>query len=170
MIPYSFLESLVNKLLSDNSINISNIVIVLPNKRAKVFLLDAFKLKLTNYTLAPQIISVEDFIQDISKTRAIDPIELLFEFYDVYISITKNKKQQTFEQFSNWSKTLLQDFNEIDRYLLEPNHVFSYLQDIEVIKRWGIEIEDKTKLIDNYLEFWKMLPIYYEGLYKLLII
>ena len=92
MIQHSFLEILVNKLLSDNSINISNTVIVLPNKRAKVFLLDAFKLKLTNYTLAPQIISVEDFIQDISKTRAIDPIELLFEFYDVYISITKNMK------------------------------------------------------------------------------
>lgn len=168
MIQHSFLEILVNKLLSDNSINISNVVIILPNKRAKVFLLDTFKLKLTNYTLAPQIISIEDFIQDISKTRAIDPIELLFEFYEVYISITKKEKQQTFEQFSNWSKTLLQDFNEIDRYLLEPNHVFSYLQDIEVIKRWGIEIEDKTKLIDNYLEFWKMLPIYYEGLYKYL--
>ncbi|WP_309608502.1 PD-(D/E)XK nuclease family protein [Flavobacterium sp.] len=168
MIQHSFLEILVNKLLSDDTINISNIIIVLPNKRAKVFLLDTFKSKLINYTLAPQIISVEDFIQDISKIRTIDPIELLFEFYDVYINITKKEKQQTFEQFSNWSKTLLQDFNEIDRYLLAPNHVFSYLQDIEVIKRWGIEVQDRTKLIDNYLEFWKMLPIYYDAFYKYL--
>ena len=166
MIQQSFLEILANKLLNDNTINISNIIIVLPNKRAKVFLLDTLKSKLRNYTLAPEIISIEDFIQDISKIRTVDPIELLFEFYEVYISITKKEKQQSFEQFSNWAKTLLQDFNEIDRYLLDPNHVFSYLQDIEVIKRWGIEVEDKTKLIDNYLEFWKMLPIYYDAFYK----
>jgi hypothetical protein len=41
-------------------------------------------------------------------------------------------------------QTLLQDFNEIDRYLLDPSHVLSYLNDIEDIKKWGIEIENKT--------------------------
>jgi hypothetical protein len=31
---------------------------------------------------------------------------------------------------------LLQDFNEIDRYLLDPTHVLSYLKDIEEKKKW----------------------------------
>jgi hypothetical protein len=31
-------------------------------------------------------------------------------------------------------KNALQDFNEIDRYLLDPTHVLSYLKDIEDIK------------------------------------
>jgi hypothetical protein len=38
---------------------------------------------------------------------------------------------------------LLQDFNEIDRYLLDPIHVLSYLKDIEDIKKWGIEVKIK---------------------------
>lgn len=139
--------------------------IILPNKRAKIFLLESFKSNLTQFTFAPQIKSIEDFIQEIAGIRSIDSIELLFEFYDTYLSVTKKEKQQSFELFSNWAKTLLQDFNEIDRYLLKPGHVFSYLQDIEVIKRWGIEMEDRTQLIDNYLEFWKLLPLYYETFY-----
>ncbi|SNB16831.1 conserved hypothetical protein [Flavobacterium psychrophilum] len=161
----TFLENLVSKLLSEKHTILSETTIILPNKRAKIFLLEAFKKKLPHFTFAPEITSIEDFIQEIANIRSIDSIELLFEFYTVYLSVTAKEKQQTFEQFSNWGKTLLQDFNEIDRYLLDPKHVFSYLQDIEVIKRWGIEIEDKTTLIDNYLEFWKLLPLYYDTFY-----
>ncbi|ENA1801991.1 PD-(D/E)XK nuclease family protein [Flavobacterium psychrophilum] len=161
----TFLENLVSKLLSEKKTILSETTIILPNKRAKIFLLEAFKKRLPHFTFAPEITSIEDFIQEIANIRSIDSIELLFEFYTVYLSVTAKEKQQTFEQFSNWGKTLLQDFNEIDRYLLDPKHVFSYLQDIEVIKRWGIEIEDKTTLIDNYLEFWKLLPLYYDTFY-----
>jgi PD-(D/E)XK nuclease superfamily len=163
---YSFLAILVNQLFLDDTLNLSKTTIILPNKRAKVFLLETFKDKFVTFTFAPEIVSIEDFIQDIAGIRNIDAIELLFEFYEVYLTIPKKELQQTFEQFCNWAKTLLQDFNEIDSYLKEPKHVFSYLQDIEVIKRWGIEIEDKTQLIDNYLEFWKLLPLYYDTFYK----
>ncbi|TGD58481.1 PD-(D/E)XK nuclease family protein [Flavobacterium humi] len=162
----SFLEILTRQLLSDPALSLSEMTIVLPNKRAKIFLLESFKSNLDRFTFAPEIISIEDFIQEIAQVRSIDSIELLFEFYDLYLSVTPKEKQQSFELFSNWAKTLLQDFNEIDRYLLKPGHVFSYLQDIEVIKRWGITMEDRTTLIDNYLEFWKLLPLYYENLYS----
>lgn len=67
--------------------------------------------------------------------------------------------------FANWAKTLLQDFNEIDRYLLDPTHVLSYLKDIEDIKKWGIEVENKTALLEKYIDFWKLLPLYYQSLY-----
>ena len=115
--------------------------------------------------LAPEIISIEDFVQHIAGIRSVDAIEQLFEFYEVYLSITPTAQQQSFELFANWAKTLLQDFNEIDRYLLEPSHVLSYLKDIEDIKKWGIEVEDKTQLLENYIDFWKLLPNYYQSLY-----
>jgi hypothetical protein len=92
------------------------------------------------------------------------PIEL-FEFYDVYLSVTEKANQQSFELFANWAKTLLQDFNEIDRYLLDSSYVLSYLKDIEDIKKWGIEVENKTQLLENYIDFWKLLPNYYQTLY-----
>ena len=161
----SFLGKIAQVLIENYSDHLSNTVVVLPNKRAKIFLIEALKNQVSANVFSPEIISIEDFIQDIAGIRSVDSIELLFEFYEVYLSITEKSNQQSFELFANWGKTLLQDFNEIDRYLLDPSHVLSYLKDIEDIKRWGIEVENKTQLLENYIDFWKLLPHYYESLY-----
>ena len=165
MINNSFLDKIAAVLIDDYAQDLADTIVVLPNKRAKIFLIDALKKQVTTNILSPEIISIEDFIQDISQIRTVDPIELLFEFYEVYLSITDKAQQQTFEQFANWAKMLLQDFNEIDRYLLDPTHVLSYLKDIEDIKKWGIEVEQKTTLLEKYIDFWKLLPSYYQAFY-----
>jgi hypothetical protein len=162
----SFLSLLANHILANHSLEMESLTIVLPNKRARVFLLEELKQTIQSNSFAPRISSIEDFIQEIASIRTIDSIELLFEFYSVYLSVTNKNEQQSFEQFSIWGKTLLQDFNEIDRYLLSPNHVFSYLKEIEAIKRWNLELQDKTKLIENYLQFWDNMPLYYDTFYK----
>lgn len=162
----TFLDKIASIIVDGSTNTLSDLVVVLPNKRAKVFLIEALRNKTENTIFAPKIISIEDFIQDIAGIRSIDSIELIFEFYEVYLSITSKEKQQPFELFANWAKTLLQDFNEIDRYLLEPNHVLSYLKDIEDIKHWSVDAEKRTPMIDNYLQFWSLLPKYYEELYS----
>ena len=166
MINTSFLDKIAAVLIENYSDTLSDTIVVLPNKRAKIFLIEALKKQVDRNILSPEIISIEDFVQNIAGIRTVDPIELLFEFYEVYLSITDKANQQSFELFANWAKTLLQDFNEIDRYLLDPTHVLSYLKDIEDIKRWGIEVENKTPLIEKYIDFWKLLPNYYQSLYN----
>ena len=161
----SFLDKIAQVILENYSAKLFNTIVVLPNKRAKIFLLEALNKQVNTNIFSPKIISIEELIQEVAGIRSIDSIELLFEFYEVYLSITDKKKQQSFELFANWAKTLLQDFNEIDRYLLDPLHVLSYLKDIEDIKRWGIELEDKTPLLEKYIDFWKLLPHYYQSLY-----
>ena len=161
----SFLDKIATVLIDNYSNKLSDTIVILPNKRAKVFLIEAIKKQVTNTVLSPEIISIEDFIQHIAGIHSVDAIEQLFEFYEVYLSITPSAQQQSFELFANWAKTLLQDFNEIDRYLLDPSHVLSYLKDIEDIKKWGIEVENKTPLLENYIDFWKLLPNYYQSLY-----
>jgi len=166
MIEDTFLDKIAQVIIRDYSDNLSNTVVILPNKRAKIFLIEALKNQIQNNIICPKIISIEDFIQEISAIRSIDSIELVFEFYEVYLKLTDVKSQQSFDLFANWAKMLLQDFNEIDRYLLDSNHVLSYLKDIEDIKKWGIEVENKTKLLENYIDFWKLLPNYYQTLYS----
>ena len=161
----SFLTKIAAVIKDNYSDKLSDTVVILPNKRAKVFLIEAIKGQLSQTAFSPEIVSIEDFIQNISGVRSIDSIEQLFEFYEVYLSITPSSQRQSFELFANWAKTLLQDFNEIDRYLLDPSHVLSYLKDIEDIKKWGIEVENKTQLLENYIDFWKLLPNYYQSLY-----
>lgn len=164
----TFLHQLAKEILKNYSGTLSELTIVLPNKRAKVFLLDELKNVVTKNVFAPEIISIEEFIQNVSGIRSIDSVELLFEFYEVYISITDHDKQESFESFANWAKTLLQDFNEIDRYLLKPNEILNYLEDIKEIEHWSVDV-NKTELIEKYLVFWKKLPEYYQALYHYLL-
>ncbi|MFD2892087.1 PD-(D/E)XK nuclease family protein [Flavobacterium chuncheonense] len=166
MIQLTFLEQFANEINAIFGNQLNNHTIVLPNKRAKVFLLEAIKKTTQETIFAPKIISIEDLIQDIANVRSVDAIELLFEFYEVYLSVTKTDKQQNFEVFSKWGKTLLQDFNEIDRYLIDPKHVFSYLKDVEALKRWDLEPQETTSLIDSHLEFWNRIPLYYDAFKK----
>ena len=165
----TFLHQLALEILKNYSHNLSELIIVLPNKRAKVFLLDAFKEIIHNTIFAPGIISIEDFIQDVAGIRSIDSVELLFEFYEVYLLIKDNEQKESFENFANWAKTLLQDFNEIDRYLLEPDKVLKYLENIKEIEHWSVDVDKRTDLIEKYLLFWKKLPDYYHSLYDYLL-
>ncbi|WP_309642204.1 PD-(D/E)XK nuclease family protein [Flavobacterium sp.] len=164
----SFLDKIAQVLIENYSDTLPNTIVILPNKRAKIFLIEALKKQIDNTIFAPEIISIEDFIQDIAELRSIDAIELIFEFYEVYLSITEKSKQQPFELFANWAKTLLQDFNEIDRYLLEPNKILKYLDDIKEIEHWSVDAENRTELINKHLEFWKLLPNYYHSFYAYL--
>ena len=165
----TFLHQLAQEILRTYSDNLSELTIVLPNKRAKVFLFEELKKLVSNTIFAPEIISIEDFIQDIAGIRSVDSIELLFEFYEVYLSLTEKDKQDSFENFANWAKTVLQDFNEIDRYLLDPNKILKYLEDIKEIEHWSVDVDKRTDLIEKHLLFWKKLPDYYHSLYQYLL-
>ena len=168
MVNPTFIERIAQVILLDYSDKLTETTIILPNRRAKVFLIEALKKQTITTIFAPEITSIEDFIQEIAGIRSIDNVELLFEFYTVYLEIT-GKNQEPFESFANWAKTLLQDFNEIDRYLLEPDKILNYLENIKEIEHWWEKVENKTELVQKHLAFWKKLPNYYHTFYNYLV-
>lgn len=150
----------VLKDLQNNNANLSQLTFVLPSKRAGVFLKHQLS-KVTNETIfSPSIISIEEFVEQISKLKTVTNTELLFEFYTSYIQLTKKENQDSFEVFSKWAQILIQDFNEIDRYLIPQENIFNYLSDIQELNHWALE-ENQTNFVKNYLAFWKKLHQYY---------
>lgn len=100
----SFLDKIASEIIAISEHSNTECIVVLPNKRAKVFLLESIKSHSKTTVFSPIIISIEELIQQIADVRTVDAIELLFEFYEVYLSITKKEKQHDFETFSNWRK------------------------------------------------------------------
>ncbi|HEY0091463.1 MAG TPA: PD-(D/E)XK nuclease family protein, partial [Flavobacterium sp.] len=93
----TFLAKLANKILSDYSSKLLDVTIILPNRRAKVFLVEELRLQAGRNIFAPKITSIEDFVQEISGIRSVDDIEILFEFYSVYSEITESPHRQSFD-------------------------------------------------------------------------
>lgn len=162
----TFIQEVVRD-LNDKNIGFSNIIFILPSKRAGAFLQKAISQELTTTIFSPTIYSIEDFVKHISGLKPITSLELLFKFYEVYLENTWIKEQESFQTFMAWAQTLLDDINEIDRHLLEPTSIFGYLKDIQELNHWTNT--SPTDLIESYLSFWSKLPLYYSSLsHKLL--
>lgn len=146
--------------LKKQNLNLSELTFVLPSKRAGLFLKHQLHKVNEHTAFAPTIISIEEFTEELSQLKTISNTELLFEFYDVYGSLTNEGERDSFEIFSKWAQILLQDFNEIDRYLIPQQKIFSYLSAIQDLKHWSLE-KNKTDFVKNYLAFWNKLYNYY---------
>ncbi|MCF6350747.1 MAG: PD-(D/E)XK nuclease family protein [Flavobacteriaceae bacterium] len=164
----SFISSVINHLLKKGN-DLINYKIILPNKRAGVFFKDELKKQLKSLIFLPEILSIEEFIQEISKIELLSSLEIIFEFYQIYLKNTPKNKIVDFKQFSNWSSILIQDINELDRHLIEVNYFFNYLADIHRIEKWFLNNEEKTTLTKNYLNFFNSFAIYYKEFYNYLI-
>ena len=138
----------------------SELTFVLPSKRAGLFLKHQLPQVLNQTAFAPIIISIEEFVEELSQLKSVSNTELLFEFYNSYLALTKKSNTDDFETFSKWAQVLLQDFNEIDRYLIPQEKIFDYLSAIQDLKHWSLE-DNKTDFIKNYLAFWNKIYIYY---------
>jgi hypothetical protein len=154
----TFIDDVVDKVWEEQT-SISDVIFVLPSKRAGTFLKKAISKKAGNTIFSPLIYSIEEFVENVSGLTYATNTEQIFELYTVYLE-TGSYEKETFDTFLTWGETLLQDFNEVDRYLVNAEALFSNLSAIQEINHWSANSE-KTELIENYLSFWKnILPIY----------
>ena len=146
----NFISEVLQHLASSNR-DISKCTFILPSKRAGLFLKQSLKTNLNAPSVLPEIYSIEEFIEELSKLKIIDNIESLFEFYNIYKGLTPLKELESYSRFSSWASVILQDFNEIDRNLIPPNKIFNYLDAIHDINHWSLETAP-TRMVKNYLK------------------
>ena len=162
----SFISETIDDILLTTK-SFENVVFVLPSQRAKVFVKQTFKDKISVGFL-PEMLNIEQFIHQISGVQKADSIQLLFHFYTIYKSV--EEKPDSFDTFSSWAITVLQDFNEIDQHLINTKDIFSYLRDIERLRKWSVKGTFKeTDLIKDHYSFLEKLNIYYDAFYQFLI-
>lgn len=162
----SFISETLDDILNTTQ-SFEDVVFILPSQRAKVFVKQEFKNKISIGFL-PEILNIEQFIQQVSGVQKADNIQLLFHFYSIYKSMEKNA--DAFAIFSSWALTVLQDFNELDQHLVNTKDIFIYLRDIERLRKWSVKGTFKeTELIKNHYSFLEKLNVYYDAFYAFLI-
>ena len=162
----TFISETIDEILLTQT-SFEDCVFVMPSQRAGVFVKDTFKNKIKTGFL-PEILNIESFIGQISQVSKADSIQLLFHFYTIYCEIEKHP--DSFEIFSSWAFVVIQDFNEIDQYLINSDDIFTYLRDIQRMKKWSVKGEFKeTELIKDHLIFMERLGTYYKKFYSFLL-
>lgn len=174
---HNFLNTVANYLIQRHGDKLSDIVLVVPNIRAGLYLRKSFTHEIKHATWAPEIISIQDFFHKQSGLISEEQIPLVFELYKSFQRVAPDLFP-TFDQFYPWGEVILSDFNDLDSNLAEPKQVFANVADLKNIELFFSEMEENVlKIIrefwsqleegdENYarkrfLEVWKqMLPVY----------
>ncbi|MDD3741434.1 MAG: PD-(D/E)XK nuclease family protein, partial [Bacteroidales bacterium] len=124
----------------------------------------------------PRIITIQDVFLNNSKLNQAEDLLLIYKLYNVFISYTKS--EESFDNFYYWGEIILNDFDDIDKYLVDASKLFSTIRDlkeidnrfegyqeeeIEIIRRFWIHINDSRLSIhkQKFLELWQaMFDIY----------
>lgn len=142
------------------------ICVVLPNRRAGLFLKQQLVPSDNKPHWLPKIIPVEDFVFSVSRLTEPDSITLLATLYKAYCRVNSNPV--SFDNFLNWGAEILRDFEETDQYLTDTQRLFSYIHDAREIDIWKPG-EEPTEFEKNYISFFESLGPLYESFSEMLL-
>lgn len=160
----SFLNRIAQHIFQHYPQSTQKICVVLPTKRAGLFLKKEIA-KVFNKTIwAPQIISMDDFMSELSSSNTVSSFELTLHFYKVYVASTPAEDRDDFNDFLNWAPALLADFDAVDRHLVNPEKFFNYITETRALEVWNVDGQPISDFQKEYLRFWQNLKLYYSAL------
>lgn len=154
----------VAKHIADSGIELIDWVIILPSERASHYLQSALYNVYKKPIFSPKISTIHQWVKELTKEPILDKTRLLLQLYEVHKENLQQDDHLLFDEFLNWGQIVLADFDELERYLVDPNYMFRNLKDIKEIENWSFGESTLSKRQQEFIEFWDRLPIYYKGL------
>ncbi len=77
--------------------------------------------------IAPEMLTVNDFFYKVYDVAVTDRVTLLLELYECYKAL--NRKAEPLDEFIFWGDVILGDFNDVDKYLVDPKQIFTNVSD-----------------------------------------
>lgn len=152
----SFLSQIADIYVKNKAQSLSDYCFIFPNKRSGLFFRQALSDRLSNEYIEPEITTISDFINKFNELIEATRFEQLFILFNEYKELSSYSKD--FDHFLFWGDMLLNDFNDVDKYLINAKDLFTntirykeinstYLTDEqrEVIKLyWGEERAEES--------------------------
>lgn len=144
-----FLYEVAEKLLGMGK-NPDEFMVVFPNRRSILY----FRKQLSGFfskpVFGPELLTFEDFISGMVHCRIPGRLQLIYKLYQAYNQVTG--WNESFDAFYFWGSMLLRDFDEMDKYLVNPDHVFRDLTNQKELDAAFDYLTDEQKKFLN--EFW----------------
>lgn len=144
-----FLKQVAEIYARNENDNLIDYCFVFPNKRSATFFGSFLSQLIDKKIVEPATTTISDFVASLSPLVEANRYEQLFTLYNEYSSLPDTDID--FDRFLFWGEMLINDFNDVDRYLVNPEKLFvnvkklreissNYLspEQIEIIEKfWG---------------------------------
>ena len=111
---------------------VSRLAFVFPNRRTGLFFQKYLSEVADTPLFSPIILTINDLFIQLSGKQSADRISMLFTLYDIYIR--QSGSTETFDEFLYWGEMLLNDFDDIDKYMANARMLFSNVTDLREIE------------------------------------
>ncbi|MDR1592609.1 MAG: PD-(D/E)XK nuclease family protein [Prevotellaceae bacterium] len=169
-----FLKQVSGDLLARFGNDMSRVTVVLPSRRARLFISDYLVQAADTPIWAPQYTDMNGLFAVASPLQIADPLKLVAELYRCYCTrIYQKENAETLDTFYFFGEMLLADFNDVDKCLVDADLLFSNMDDLEqfndrfehldptqweIIHRFFRDIRtDNTPLKEAFYSIWKEL-------------
>jgi RecB family exonuclease len=154
----------IAEFVKEKDLDLGSLTIIVPSDRAINKIKQELARLYARPILSPQIITIDKWMRVEGKSK-IDPTRQLITLYEISSKIAPFK-DQSFEDFLSWGNTLLKDFDEVDRYLLDAKAVFKNLKSIKELETWQIDDEELSSSQKKFKEFWGHIPHIYRQFHE----
>jgi CRISPR/Cas system-associated exonuclease Cas4 (RecB family) len=145
-----FLKTLAGNLYKKYGRDIQDICLVFPNRRAGLFFRKYLSEAADVSLWSPVTFTINEFVVELSDLRLADPVELLFETYQVYSKLVENP--ESFDDFYHWGEMMIRDFDDLDKYMINAENLFCNIRDLKEIDNIFDYITPEQK--ETLLKFW----------------
>jgi len=173
----SFLKDVAKDLLKRYGHNLSNVVVVFPGKRARLFMGQYLAQEAGRPVWAPQYKTIDELFLQLSPYRKADTIVSVCTLYNIYASLVPDA--ESIDEFYSWGEIILSDFDDIDKHLAPAEKIFRNVYDLQSISTDYItpeqeaalreffknfSVEGNSELKKRFLRLWDIMPDLYNGL------
>lgn len=173
-----FLEHIAESLYKEFGNTLDRHCLVFPNRRAGLYFLKYLAARIEKPVWAPPILTINELFRSYSPLQIAGNEILLFELYKVYRNL--KKPVESFDEFYYWGDMLLNDFDDVDKYLVNASLLFRNVLDIknidqqfggltetqiEIIKRFwtNFNLDKPTREKSGFIDIWSVLSDLYSG-------
>ena len=166
LLPYTpnlnIVKAFISEVVSEyilNHTSFEKLCLIVPSKRAGIFLINELINQLEEPKFAPLVYSIEEFTEELATSKKANTTHQLVSLYELYCQHLPKDKRDPFELFLQWAPKLLKDFSDIDAYCLNSEAVLSNLGSYYALENI-LEKEQNSSFDES---FWKIIPALYES-------
>ena len=145
----SFLRLVAQDLTQRLGSDLTQVIVVFPSRRARLFFNNELYRCSQRPVWAPQYKSIDELFARSSQLQVADNILLVTELYDVYTHIYNEvvgqPSKETLDEFYFFGEILLNDFDDVDKHLINAHSLFSNMEDLDELR------DDFTHLSEEQL-------------------
>lgn len=171
-----FLKEAAKYFLSEFSGETADTAVIFPGKRSILYFNKYLSEISDKPVWAPACFTITTLMEQLSGYKATEKLTLVFELFEAYKKTTNSTEK--IDEFFYYAEMLLSDFDDIDKYLVNPKDIFQNLSDlknlenqfdyleeeqVKIIRRFwdsfrhGIDSRDKK----SFITLWDAMPMIY---------